>query len=602
MTNPNPSKPPATPSATAQPPEPESPHRLEQQRKDNREALRALGLDPYGQRTTNLLNIAEARAKYSPEADAAHQASAAAAKTAGASAAGGAGFQPASDPRPTAKVAGRIVLKRDGGKLIWLQLRDHTSGPDRTAAAPAEGEAPTAPSQPTTGGAFDAMVKDLQVAVSMKDCKAPGFDAAKLLDLGDTVVVEGPLMKTKTGEITVWASSLTVACKSIAPPPEKWSGLQDPEVRYRRRYVDLYANPETMQVAKMRALLVREIRGLLEERGYLEVETPTLQTLAGGAAARPFVTHMNALDIDLFMRVAPELYLKRLLVGGMPKVFEWSRNFRNEGLDRSHNPEFSMLELYEAYGSYETMMEITEEMVRRCARRVKREWASGGTGFQPVSAAATNKPASQIPHRLEAGATKDENLTLPFGDLRIDYAKPFEKITYEALFEKGLGFSMHDAPRVRAEAKKKGHKAEGVADILLVNALFGEAEHAIDPARPTFLIDYPAPLCPLTRSKIGKPEIAERFEVYIGGMELGNAYTELNDPDIQEAKFREQLAGTDAEENTFRTFDEDFVYALKVGMPPAGGLGIGIDRLMMLMLDQHSIRDVLLFPLMKPVE
>ncbi|MFM9958119.1 MAG: lysine--tRNA ligase [Phycisphaerales bacterium] len=566
---------------------PESPHRLEQQRRENREALRGLGIDPYGQRTTGLLSVAEAREKYDAEADAAHQAATAAAK---ANPPGGAAV--IDDRRAVAKVAGRIVLKRDGGKLIWLQLRDHTSGPARE-----EGEAAAATG--TGGGAATAMVKDLQVAVSMKDCRAPGFDVAKLLDLGDVAVVEGPLMKTKTGEITIWASSIGVACKSIAPPPEKWSGLQDPEVRYRRRYVDLYANPETMQVAKLRALLVREIRGLLEERGYLEVETPTLQTLAGGAAARPFVTHMNALDIDLFMRVAPELYLKRLLVGGMPRVFEWSRNFRNEGLDRSHNPEFSMLELYEAFGSYETMMEIVEEMVRRCARRVKKEWASGTSALRADSSGSSGSSETSRQVGSESRRTL-ESLVLPYGELRIDYGLPFEKVTYEALFEKGLGFSMHDAARVRAEAKKRGVKTEGVADILLVNALFGEAESAIDPSRPTFLIDYPAPLCPLTRSKVGRPEIAERFEIYIGGMELGNAYTELNDPDIQEAKFREQLGGIDAEENTFRTFDEDFVYALKVGMPPAGGLGVGIDRLMMLMLDQHSIRDVLLFPLMKP--
>lgn len=559
-----------------------SPGRLEAQRRANREAMRSLGIDPYGERTSGLRTIAQARDLYDAEADSAYQSSAAAAKSGGA---------PAEDRRPRVKVAGRIVLKRDGGKLVWLQLRDHTSGPARES----EGEA--------SGGA-GAMVKDLQVAVSAKDCAAPGFDVAKLCDLGDVVVVSGPLMKTKTGEVTVWASSLGVACKSIAPPPEKWSGLQDTEIRYRRRYVDLYANPETMQVAKMRASLMREIRDLLHERGFMEVETPTLQTLAGGAAARPFVTHMNALGIDLFMRVAPELYLKRLLVGGMPRVFEWSRNFRNEGLDRSHNPEFSMLELYEAFGSYETMMEITEEMVKRCARRVASEWRGPGRSAlradsdrnHPLPAAA----GACAPRDVGSESRPTEGLLLPYGDLMIEYGRPFEKVTYEALFEKALRFSMHDSARVRAEANKRGHKTEGVADILLVNALFDHAEEAIDPSRPTFLMDYPAALCPLTRSKKGRPEIAERFELFIGGMELGNAYTELNDPDIQEAKFREQLAGIDDEESTFRTFDEDFVNALKVGMPPAGGLGVGIDRLMMLLLNQQSIRDVLLFPLMRP--
>ena len=541
-------------------------HRLEAQRKENRQAVAALGIDPYGQRTLGLQTIAQARAAYDPAADAEQQASAAAAK-----ANPGA---PITDRRPVVKVAGRVMLKRDGGKLIWLQLRDHTSGP--APAAPATGGTAES-SQPCSspGGPEAAMCPDLQVAVSARDCAAPGFDTGKLLDLGDIVIAEGPVMKTKAGEITIWASKLTMASKSIAPPPEKWSGLQDAEIRYRRRYVDLYANPETMQVAVMRAKLVSVIRRYLEDRGYMEVETPTLQTLAGGAAARPFVTHMNALDIDLFMRIAPELYLKRLLVGGMPRVFEWSRNFRNEGLDRSHNPEFTMLELYEAFASYETMMEILEGMIRACAVTVKQAWFGGREG---------------------------QDLALPYGELTIDYARPFERVSYEQLFEKAWGFSMNDSEKVRAAAKKAGHKTEGVADILLVNELFERAEAAIDPRTPTFLIDYPAPLCPLTRSKQGRPDIAERFELFIGGMELGNAYTELNDPDIQEAKFREQLGGIDAEESTFRTFDEDFVYALKVGMPPAGGLGVGIDRLMMLLLNQKSIRDVLLFPLMKPVE
>lgn len=529
-----------------------STHRLEEQRRINREAIRALGVDPYGERTLGLVTIAEARASYDATADASFQAATAAAKAQPG--------LPVADTRPVVKVAGRIVLKRDGGKLIWLQIRDHTSGPAREEGASGE-----------VSAAERSMERDLQVAVSLKDCQTPGFDVTKLLDLGDVVVVSGPLMKTKTGEITVWASGVSVACKSTATPPEKWSGLQDTEIRYRRRYVDLYANPETMQVAKMRALLVREIRGLLEERHFLEVETPTLQTLAGGAAARPFVTHMNALNIDLFMRVAPELYLKRLLVGGMPRVFEWSRNFRNEGLDRSHNPEFSMLELYEAFGSYETMMEIFETMIRRCATAVKKAWYPSEPG-----------------------------LVLPYGDLRIDYGPAFAKVTYAELFQKTYGFTIDDSVRVRDTAKRKGLKVEGVDDILLVNELFDACEEHIDPTRPTFLLDYPAPLCPLTRSKKGVPGIAERFELFIGGMELGNAYTELNDPDIQEAKFREQLQGIDDEENTFRTFDEDFVYALKVGMPPAGGLGVGIDRLMMLMMNQLSIRDVLLFPLMRP--
>ncbi|MBL0926612.1 MAG: lysine--tRNA ligase [Phycisphaerales bacterium] len=530
------------------PGEAESPHRLEQQRRENRSAIAAMGVDPYGGRTEGVISIAEARARFDPEADAAHNA------------AGKAPPPGYADRRPVATVAGRVVLKRDGGKLVWMQLRDHTSGPQ------AEGEA--APPQ--------GLVKDLQIAVSKADCAGPGFELAKYLDLGDVVVARGPLMRTKTGEITVWASSLTMAAKSLAPPPEKFKGLSDVEIRYRKRYMDLYANPEGMAVFMLRARLASVIRAFLERRGFVEVETPTLQIQAGGAAARPFVTHMNALDIDLFMRVAPELYLKRLLVGGMPRVFEWSRNFRNEGVDRSHNPEFSMIELYEAFGDYGTMRELTESLFRACAGEV---------------ASARGAPG---------------DLRLPYGEIVIDFGRPFAAVTYAELFERAIGCSMHDQPAVRAAAEKrrlklKTDKGVSLDHLLLVQELFDEAEASIDPSVPTFVLDYPAALCPLTRPKASDPRVAERFELFVGGMELANAYTELNDPDVQEAKFREQLAGLDDEEATFRTFDADFVEALKVGMPPAGGLGIGIDRMMMVLLNQRSIRDVILFPLMRPL-
>lgn len=541
----------------------QSVHRLEAQRRANRDAIVALGLDPYGGRTTELLTIAQARAKYDEEANSAHQA---------------AGKTPPPgyvDHRPIVKVAGRIVLKRDGGKLIWMQIRDWTSGPkDEPSSTPPPGAASESPRTELAPSQFAPTTNDLQVAVSLADVAAPGFDLAKSLDLGDLVIVTGPIMKTKAGEVTIWASRLEIACKSLAPPPEKWKGLSDVEIRYRRRYVDLYANPETMRAFMLRSRLASTIRSFLDRRGFIEVETPTLQVQAGGAAARPFTTHLNALNIDLFMRIAPELYLKRLLVGGMPRVYEWSRNFRNEGMDKSHNPEFSMIEMYEAFGDYNTMMELTESMIRECAGVV-------------------------------AGERGVPGLTLPFGDLTIDFGRAFDRVTYSELFEKALGFAMTDAARVMQEAKKRGlpvASKSGVPldPILLVNELFDIAEERIDPSRPTFVLDYPAPLCPLTRPKKSNPVVAERFELFIGGMEMANAYTELNDPDIQEAKFREQLAGLDEEESTFRNFDEDFVYALKVGMPPAGGLGVGADRLMMLMLNQRTIRDVILFPMMRP--
>ena len=560
----------------------ESPHHLEQQRRENRDAIAALGARPYGVRTDGLANLAAARAMYNEAGDAKYQEASAQAKGTEQTALellGG------SDPRQMVKVAGRIVLKRDGGKLIWMQLRDHTTAGVADLEKNEEGE----------GGelAGKGLVPDLQIAVSKKDCAEPGFDICKQTDLGDIVVVTGPMMKTKKGEITIWASGLDIASKSIAPPPEKWSGLQDIEQRYRKRYVDLYANPESMHVMKMRAAIMSRIRSFLNERGDIEVETPVLQSLAGGAAARPFKTHMNALDIELFMRIAPELYHKRLIVGGLPGVFELSRNFRNEGMDKNHNPEFTSLEVYEAFGDYHTMRELTEEMIRACARRV----------------------VATTSGREESAVTPEE-LRLPFGEMAIDFGSPFRQVTFSQLFETALGFPMTDETKVRAEADKRGLAAKyvkhlqsegrtggsgGVDVILLVNELFEEvAEPTIDPEKPTFVLDYPAALSPLTRPCDDNPALAQRWDLFAGGMELGPAYTELNDPDIQEAKFREQLSGIDDEESTFRTFDEDFINALKVGMPPTGGMGLGLDRLCMLLLNQRTIRDVILFPMMKP--
>ncbi|TVQ60203.1 MAG: lysine--tRNA ligase [Phycisphaerales bacterium] len=517
----------------------EETHHLEQQRRTNRDAVAALGVNPYGERTDNLMPLAEVRARYNEQADLDHQANA---KTEG-----------FTDARPVVRIAGRVMLHRDNGKLVWMQLRDDSV---------------------CLGARPDAPPPDLQIAVSKKDCDETGFEIAKRTDLGDLVIAEGPVMRTKAGEITVWASSLRPGAKSLALPPEKRAGLQDTEQRYRRRYVDLYTNPETMRVLAARSRLVRAARDFLDARGYSEVETPMLQTLAGGAAARPFVTHMNALDISLFMRIAPELYLKRLLVGGMPRVYEVNRNFRNEGLDRNHNPEFTMLELYHAYGDVETVMDLTENLVRDLARVVAREF-----------------------HARPDGAP----LRLPYDGAEIDYESPFLRVPYPELFERALGFPMTDTQRVREEAKRRKLKHEGLDDALVVNALFEDAaEPTLDPARPTFITDYPAALSPLTRPKRDNPALADRADLFIGGMEIAPHYTELNDPDVQAATFRRQLAGLDDEESTFRNFDEDFINALKVGMPPAGGMGLGVDRLVMLLCDQRSIRDVILFPFMRP--
>jgi lysyl-tRNA synthetase class 2 len=358
----------------------------------------------------------------------------------------------------------------------------------------------------------------------------------------------------------VWADQFEVHCKSLAPPPEKFHGLTDAEQRYRRRYVDMYTNPETMETFHRRSEIVSATRRFMERHGFVEVETPMMQPVAGGAAARPFGTHHNTLDIDLFLRIAPELYLKRLLVGGMRKVFEVNRNFRNEGISRRHNPEFTMMEAYQAFGDCETAIELAESLIRELA---------GGV--------------------------------LPYGDVEIDYMRAFDRISYGDLFERTHGCSMSDEPAVRAVAAKK-HVEDAVTrnHWLLVEALFGEAEENIDPARPTWVTDFPAAISPLTRPHRDNPDLAWRAELFIAGMEIGNFYTELNDPDIQRARFTEQLDGINDEESAFRSLDNDFLDALCVGMPPAGGFGIGIDRIVMLLTNHTSIRDVILFPLLKP--
>ena len=526
-------------------------HRLEQQRRENRDAVIALGFNPYGQRSDGLMTLAQAHDAYDEGADNANKESTQARKQAKRDnpQLPEADLPEVADTRPIARVAGRVVLSRDNGKLVWLNLRDHSND-------------------------------SFQIAVSKRDCDENGFKLAKLLDNGDIVIAQGPLTKTNTGEVTCWASALEPASKCLVPPPEKRLGLQDPDARYRQRYVDMWSNPETTRTLMLRSKLMSAMRRYLEREDFVEVETPVLQTQAGGAAAKPFFTHMNALHLDLSLRIAPELYLKRLLVGGMPRVFEVSRNFRNEGLDKSHNPEFTSLEVYQAFGNYETMLMLTEGLIRELAQIAASE--------QGINAAA-----------------------MPFGDLLIDYERSFEKITYSELFQQALGFSIGDIDKARAACEARGIKTKGkdgspIADIFLINELFEEvAEHKIDPARPTFVMDYPASLSPLTRPKPGTEHdpvpLADRWDLFIGGMEIGPAYTELNDPDVQAQKFREQLAGVDDEESTFRTFDEDFVNALKVGMPPAGGLGLGMDRIVMLLGNQRSIRDVLPFPMMRPL-
>lgn len=491
---------------------------------------RELNITGYGHRVEGLVSLAEARSRfdhtaheeYSAALDAREECSAA-----------------IVDSRPRARVAGRCVQHRVMGRLVFLVLRDATG--------------------------------DLQVSVAKSQVAGPGFALARKLDYGDIVVAQGPVGRTHKGEICVWADELELHAKSLVPPPDKFHGISNPELRHRQRYVEMYANPETIRRLQERSRIVSHMRSFMDQRGFLEVETPMMHSIAGGAAARPFATHHNALDLELFLRVAPELYLKRLLVGGMPRVYEVGRNFRNEGIDRSHNPEFTAMEAYEGFGDCWTMLDLTESLLHELAARV-------------------------------AGVTAGDSVQLPFGDLGVDWSRPFDRITYEALFVRELGFEMTDETQVRREAAARGiHDADDTDPWLLVNALFeAVCEPALDPRRPTFVTDYPSAISPLTRPLDEQPHLCGRWELLVGGMEVGTAYTELNDPEVQLANFTRQLSGADEEETTVRTIDEDFLYALRVGMPPAGGLGLGVDRIVMLLTDAPSIRDAILFPLMRP--
>ena len=429
------------------------------------------------------------------------------------------------------RVAGRITLQRDIGSLIFLTIRDMTG--------------------------------DLQVGLSKKALGADSdaWKLAKLLDLGDIIGVDGQLGATKTGEITLWGDNLTLLSKSLRPPPEKWHGLTDIEARYRRRYVDLFTNPDSRKVFVQRAAIIRHTRDVLHRHGFIEVDTPVLQPIYGGAAARPFVTHHNTLDMDLFLRISPELYLKRCLVGGLERVYEFARCFRNEGISPRHNPEFTMLELYQAYGDYHDMMNITEEIIAGAAQHV-------------------------------IGATK-----IRYGEREIDYATPWPRRKYLDLLAEHGDLDPHDIAALRARARELEIPEQQMDDAVVIGALF---EHYVEDKliNPTFVIDYPAPLCPLTKRSPTDPSIALRFEVYINAMEVGNAYSELNDPQVQFETFSQQLRGEGDE--TMAVMDTDYVEALEYGMPPAGGLGIGIDRMVMLLTGSTSIRDVLLFPLQRP--
>jgi lysyl-tRNA synthetase class 2 len=439
------------------------------------------------------------------------------------------------------RVAGRILGVRTFGKANFLVLSDG--------------------------------VARLQVYVRQDSVPERAFQIFKLLDFGDWVGVDGRLFRTKTNELTVWVSDLAFLAKCLLPLPEKWHGLTDIETRYRQRYLDLAVNPDSRKVFETRSKVISTIRQFLTARGFLEVETPMMQSIAGGALARPFTTHHNALDIPLYLRIAPELYLKRLTVGGIERVFEINRNFRNEGISTQHNPEFTMLEFYWSYADYRDLMTLTEQMLAETARA-----ALGG---------------------LEA----------PFGDQLISFQAPFRRLSLReataAAATARLGEPI-DAGVLRSReagealAQRLGVPLEpGMGAGRIAAALF-EALCEHDLVQPTFVYDFPTEVSPLSKQRADDPDTVERFELYIGGFEVANAFSELNDPAEQRRRFDEQLKNRAGGDDEAHAMDEDYIRALEYGLPPTGGEGIGIDRLVMVLTNSTSIRDVILFPLMRP--
>jgi lysyl-tRNA synthetase class 2 len=432
-------------------------------------------------------------------------------------------------------IAGRLMSKRGMGKASFCDIQDR------------EGR--------------------IQLYVRVNEVGKEVYEDFKKYDIGDIIGAKGNVFKTHKGEISVKVDSISLLAKSLQPLPEKWHGLKDVDLRYRQRYVDLIVNPEVKETFITRTKIIKAIREYLDERGFLEVETPLLNVIPGGAAARPFVTHHNTLDMELYLRISPELYLKRLIVGGLEKVYELGRMFRNEGLSVKHNPEFTMIELYEAYTDYNGMMELAEGLVSSVAMQIL------GT------------------------------VNIKYQDLDVNLTPPWQRLSMIEAVKKYTGIDF-DEIKSHEEAIRVGkEKGLEVKD----NMKWGEVLYAFFEEfvenhlmQPTFIYDYPVEISPLTKRKPDRPELTERFEIFITGREMGNAYSELNDPIDQRERFIEQMKKREEGDEEANMIDEDFINALEYGMPPTGGLGIGIDRLIMLLTDSYSIRDVLLFPTMKP--
>ncbi len=474
---------------------------IKQARLNKLNALKDKGVEPYGHRFERTECIAATLADFSEEKE--------------------------------VVLAGRVMASRKHGKVIFMDLEDQS-------------------------GRIQLFVKESVITPEQ-------FELIQNLDIGDIIGASGILFVTKTGQQSVRVKGFEVLSKSLMTLPEKWHGLKDVEVRYRQRYVDLIANKDVREVFVKRSKIISLIRTFLDKQNFLEVETPMLQPMAGGARGRPFASKHNAYDMDVFLRIAPELYLKRLLVGGLERVYEINRNFRNEGVSTRHNPEFTMLEVYQSYGDYSDMMKLTEDLVSLLAKEI--------TGSCKVM----------------------------YQGKEIDFSAPWERRSFAGVVKEKFDINPEDNAEVMLEKVKKikGNKIK--IDKLTRSAVMTIVEDVLEEdeiINPIFFTDYFTFLCPLAKTKKDNPAISERFECFVAGMEIGNAYSELNDPQEQRRRLTEDLE--DDVETGNRTIDEDFLNALEYGMPPAGGLGIGIDRLVMLLTDAPSIRDVILFPLMKP--
>ncbi len=482
------------------------------QRLEKLETLRTQGISPYGLRYEVTHTVADIHTSHSSK-----------------------NKEELDTDHVTCKIAGRIVALRRFGKAAFATLQD---GGDR-----------------------------LQVYLKQDLIGIEAYGISKEFDLGDWIGVEGRLFRTKTDELTVEVQSYLFLAKGLRPLPEKWHGLTDIETRYRQRYVDLIANPDIHQIFRSRSQIVSHIRTFLNERGFLEVETPMMQALPGGAAARPFVTHHNTLDIDLYLRIAPELYLKRLIVGGLRRVFEINRNFRNEGISTIHNPEFTMLEFYQAYADYHDLMNLTEELFTGLATAV-------------------------------CGTT-----TIDYQGQSIDLTSPWRRLPYlDAIVEVNQADSniLTDLDKAIEIANSLNVHVDPEKGLISVLTELFEATVEPTLTQPTFITDFPIEISPLARRKDSNPALTDRFELFIGGRELANGFSELNDPIDQRQRFEGQVAQREAGDEEAHYLDEDFIRALEYGMPPTAGEGIGIDRLVMLLTNQPSIRDVILFPQLRP--